>query len=322
MMLKNDPFALIFSAGDVATQLTCLEFFGLADSLRAKECLLALVRQQRSDGAHPSGFDSAQWGMLETVRHTLLLLQVGLPADGLNVHSAVRFVLRQQRADGGWCENPDLALPPERFWLSTQRSITWLTADVVELLRQAGSGEDAGCQAALSWLRAMQNRRGAWPSRAWDPEEHPDDSGDPDATSQIGFLMGDLYGQDEPVYARAQELFEGYLDQAVQEVERGYRIRPRDGQRVDLDVYDLTHLLLSWPLDPPRRIRHGYDTGDARVRRMMEALVGIQRADGGWRPFWAEESCPVYTVLAVKALVLSGALEQEKLQAAVSAYAA
>jgi hypothetical protein len=320
--LKNNPFALVFAAGDAATQLTCLEFFGLGDSPRAKECLLALVRQQRSDGAHPSGFDMAQWGMLETVRHTLLLLQVGLPVDGLNVRSAVRFVLRQQQPDGGWCENPDLALPPERFWLSTQRSITWLTADVVELLRRAGLGEDARCQAALSWLRAMQNQRGAWPSQAWDPKEHPDESGDPDATSQIGFLMGDLYGEDDPAYAKARELFEGYLDQAAQEVEQGYRIRPRDGQRVDLDVYDLTHLLLSWPLDPPRRIQRGHDTGDPRVRRMMEALVAIQRADGGWRPFWAEESCPVYTVLAVKTLVLSGALEQENLQAAVSVYAA
>jgi hypothetical protein len=167
----------------------------------------------------------------------------------------------------------------------------------------------------------MQNRRGAWPSRAWDPEEHRDDPGDPDATSQIGFLMGDLYGEHDPAYAKARELFEGYLDQSAQQVEQGYRIRPRDGQRVDLGVYDLTHLLLSWPLDRPHRIQRGYDIRDARVRRMMEALVAIQRRDGGWRPFWAEESCPVYTVLAVKTLVLSGALAREDLQAVASAYA-
>jgi hypothetical protein len=83
----------------------------------------------------------------------------------------------------------------------------------------------------------------------------------------------------------------------------------------------LTHLLLSWLLDPPRRFQSGYDAGDPRVKRMMEALVDIQREDGGWRPFWAEESSPVYTVLAVKALILSGALARKDLEGDVKAYA-
>jgi len=78
---------------------------------------------------------------------------------------------------------------------------------------------------------------------------------------------------------------------------------------------------LSWLLDPPRRFQSGYDASDPRVKRMMEALVEIQRKDGGWRPFWAEESDPVYTVLAVKVLILSGMLVRQDLEADVKACA-
>ena len=54
---------------------------------------------------------------------------------------------------------------------------------------------------------------------------------------------------------------------------------------------------------------------------MMEALVGIQRKDGGWRPFWTEESSPVYTALAIKVLILSRMLAREDLEDDVKAYA-
>ena len=55
---------------------------------------------------------------------------------------------------------------------------------------------------------------------------------------------------------------------------------------------------------------------------MMDALVNIQREDGGWRPFWSQESSPVYTLLALKVLVLSGMLAQENLNHDVKAYVA
>jgi hypothetical protein len=93
--------------------------------------------------------------MQETVRHTLLLLKVGMPAACVNVNSAVQFVLRNQNPDGGWCENPVLEIPPQMTWLSNERSITWLTADAVEVLRSVGQGEQPPCQAALTGLRAM-----------------------------------------------------------------------------------------------------------------------------------------------------------------------
>jgi len=321
MKLKHNPFPLIFAQGDEATKLACLEFLGLTDSPRAKGCLLDLIKQQRSNGSFPSRLDPENWGMRETVRNTLLLLKVGLPTKGANVDSAVQFILSRQRPDGGWSENPSLDIPPWMVELSNEKSVTWITADVVELLRQVEMGECRECKTALEWLRAMQNRHGGWYCYSGSIGDQRDATGDPDSTAQITFLMGELYGEDDPVYLRGRGLFETHLDECVQDVDRGYRIRLRDGQREELDGYTLTHLLLSWLLDQPRRIQSGYDTSDPRVKRMMEALVGIQREDGGWRPFWSEESSPVYTALAVKVLVLSGMLARDDLEAAVKAYA-
>ena len=52
----------------------------------------------------------------------------------------------------------------------------------------------------------------------------------------------------------------------------------------------------------------------------METLVGIQRPDGGWYPFFDDASAPVYTVLAVKALILSGALPREDMTACLTRF--
>jgi squalene cyclase len=321
MKLKYDPFPLIFTQGDEATKLACLDFFGLSDSPPAKECLLKLIKQQRSDGAFPSSLDPENWGTRETVRNTLLLLKVGLPPEGLNIDSAMRFILGHQHPDGGWSENPSLVIPPEKVELSNERGITWITADVVELLHQVGVGECPECKAALEWLRAMQNQHGGWYSYSGSIGDQRGSTGDPDSTAQITFLMGEIFGEDDPVYLRGRELFERHFDECAQDVERGYRIKLRDGERVGLDAYTLTHLLLSWLLDPPRRIQSGYDVSDPRVKQMMEALIEIQREDGGWRPFWSEEISPVYTALAVKVLILSGMLARDDLEGAVKAYA-
>ncbi len=252
--------------------------------------------------------------MQETVRTALLLLEVGLLPEGVNVNSAASFILKHQNPDGGWCENRALRLPPERTWLSNRRSITWLTADVVRLLRALQMGDTPECKAAVEWLKSMQNQDGSWPSLAGDADNLENSTGDPDSTAQIAFLMGEIYGEGDSAYLKGRSLFERYLDECAQDVERGYRIRLRDGEKEGLDVYHLTHLFLSWLLDSPRRIQSGYDATDPRVGEMMKALVQIQGEDGGWRPFWSEQSCPTYTVLAVKVLSLTGTVPTQGLK--------
>ena len=321
MRLKGDPFALIFERGDEATRLACLALFDLADTPQWNACLVRLLKQQDADGAFPSQLAPESWGIQETVRYALLLLMVGMPVKGINVSSAVQSVLRNQNPDGGWCENPALEIPPHMTWLSNQRSITWLTADVVELLRGVGQGEQPRCQAALTWLRAMQNHQGGWPSVAEEATGQGDDLGDPDATAQITFLMGEIYGREDPAFQRGKRLFERHLDACARDAQRGYWIRARDGERQEIEVYTLTHLLLSSLVDPPRRLQGGYDMSDPRVRKILEALIEIQGQDSGWRPFFAEESSPLYTVLAVKVLILSGAIPREDLLDVVEPYA-
>jgi hypothetical protein len=152
----------------------------------------------------------------------------------------------------------------------------------------------------------MQNRHGGWPSVAKETAGQADGRGDPDATAQITFLMGEIYGQEDHVFQRGKRLFEHYLDECARDAERGYWIRARDGEWEEIEVYTLTHLLLSSLLDAPRRLQGGYDVGDPRVGRILEVLVEIQGQDGGWRPFFLKGSSPLYTALAVKVLVLGG----------------
>jgi hypothetical protein len=321
MRLRHDPFPLIFTRGDEATNLVMLQLFDLEESPQAHHCLLELIKQQREDGGFPSQFDAEQWGMRNTIRNAVLLLKAGLPPEGVNVGCAVQFILNHRRPDGGWSENPRLALPAQQTWLSSKRSIVWLGADAVDLLRQVGRGESLACQEALQWLRVTQSTRGGWPSLTPEPGDQEKVTDDPDTTAQVTFLMGEVFGADDPAYLRGRELFEGYVDRCSQDATQGYRIAVRDGSRQPIDVYHLTHLLLSWLLDSPRRIQRGYNTDDPRVRRMMEALIDIQGKDGGWQPFFAEESSPLYTALAVRALVLSGMLKRRDLRPYIEPYA-
>ncbi len=320
MKLKHSPFPLIFTRGDEPTRLWCLQALGLEDSPQAKDCLLNLLMRQRSDGAFASAFDSSEWGMRETIRNALLLAKLGLSPNALNLSAAVQFVLHHQNADGGWCENPALDIPPfVQTFLSNLLSVSWLTADAVDLLRQSGCGESLQCQAAVQWLRSRQNPHGGWPSVA--RESPPDATGDPDASAQIAFMMREIAGEDAPVFVKGRELFERNLGDVDRDVQRGFRVRAVDGQRQAMEVYGLTLLLLSWLGDAPRRIERGYDMSDQRVARMMEMLIAVQGEDGGWTPFWAEESSPVYTALAVRVLILTGALQLADLAGDAAIYA-
>jgi hypothetical protein len=321
MNLNYNPFPLIFSQGNTSTQLVCLDFFGLRESLRAQRCLQELLEHQQPDGAFPSGLDPSHWGMQETIRNTLLLLKVGVSSEGERAQTAVRFILEHQRADGGWCENPELVIPPEQVWLSNQRSVTWLTADAVSLLQKAGIAAQSEYQSAVSWLRSMQNQEGGWPSRDRECHDPQSSSSDPDSTAQITFLMREFFGENDPAYRRGKVLFEGYLDERAIDAERGYWVREEDGVKGELEVYYLTHLFLSWLLDPEWRFRHGYDIRDPRVERIMDTVVKLQNVDGGWTPFWAKSSSSVYTVIAIKVLVLSGILNGESLVPDIHYYA-
>ncbi len=46
-------------------------------------------------------------------------------------------------------------------------------------------------------------------------------------------------------------------------------------------------------------------------------MIKIQREDGGIRPFWSQESDPLYTGLVLKIFLWVGAMEREKIKSTI-----
>lgn len=294
--LRYDALKFVFERGDEVAQLHLLQFLGVLDTRKGKDLVLHLLGLQMPSGGFPSRFDERTEGIRETCRYTLLLLKCGVPHDRLNIQAAVDFLLRHQREGGGWSENPALRIPEKVVELSTTQSITWLTGDIIVLLRAVGLGESEACLRALNWLREMQNEDGGWPMFKRDRFR-----ADPDSTAQILFMMRGIYGEDDEAWLRGVGFFERSLDEVAADAQKGHYTAP-DGKRRENDIYHLTHLLLASLVDSAGRIEAGYDLTDERVRRIVQAIFDTQREDGGWRPFFTEESSPTYTVLTLKLL--------------------
>lgn len=299
--LRYDPLPLIMNRGGPANVLAVLDEAGLLASSLAREYLLALISRQRPDGGFPSTWDAAQHGVRETERAVRRLLHSGLGPDTLNVAAALRLLLQVQRPDGGWSENPALKLPPTALALSTTVGVTWLTAEVVQTVQEAGADEmTEHYWRALDWLYGWHCSDGGWP--ALEGQDQPD----PDSSALITFLLQDVYGENDPIVQQGRLYYERCLTRIAKDAQqRGYDVR---GERCGLDVYHLVDTVLE-----PRAAAAGYDVNDERVAHIVEAVVDIQRRDGGWRPFWLEESDPTYTAYTVRALVWVGALPREVL---------
>jgi hypothetical protein len=312
--LKHDPTALVFQQGDDSAKLHLLQLRDALDNKTGKDLLLNLQKTQMPSGGFPSRFDSKLEGVNETCKTTLLLLNCGIPHDKPNVQAAVTYLLRRQREDGGWSENPALTIPKQVTWLSQDQSITWLTADAIELLRRSRYGQSEACTKALQWLRGMQAPDGGWPMyRRTQFHE------DPDSTAQILFLMREIYGETDPAWLKGVKKIEKILCQQAEEAAKGSGVTAT-GQRREVDIYDLTRVLISSLVDPRRRIDAGYDLSDPRVKKIVDAIFRSQLEDGGWRPFWSERGDPTYTVLTLKLLVWFEAIDVEPLRMQVLAH--
>lgn len=307
--LRCNPVEFVFQQGDEVTKLHLLQFLGMLETKKGKDLVLHLLKSQMPSGGFPCKFHEETEGVRETCRNALLLLKCGFPHDRLTIQSAVNYLLKNQRENGGWSENPELTIPEEVVELSTVQGVTWLTADIIELLRNAGLGKSDQCIKALNWLREMQNQDGGWPMFKEDGFR----GSDPDSTAQILFMMKEIYGEDDVVWLKGIRLFEKFLDKVAIDVKRGY-YTARNGEKRENDIYHLTHLLLSSLVDSKRRIEAGYNLNDVRVNKIVQAILKSQREDGGWRPFWTRESDSAYTVLTLKLLVWLDAVSPEELK--------
>lgn len=313
--LLYDPAKFVLRHSDEVAKLHLLQFLDMLETKKGKDLILYLLTSQTSSGCFPSEFSEETGGIRETCRNTLLLLKCRIPYDRLNIQSAVDYLLKHRHKNGGWSENPDLKIPDRVVELSNVQGITWLTADVIRLLRCVGLDRSEQCTKALNWLRKMQNPDGGWSMFKGDQFS----GSDPDSTAQILFLINEIYGDGDAVWLKGVKLFEKFLDEVTVDVEKGYYIAP-NGERRENDIYHLTHLLLSSLVDSKRRIEAGYDLKDVRVNKIVQAILKSQREDGGWRPFWVQDSDPTYTVLALKLLMWLGALKPEELKRQVATY--
>ena len=309
MEFRYDPIPFIFKKGDTFTKLCVLEMVDLWNTPIGKGLLLDLLKTQKKDGGFPSQIDSNFSGVKETERTARLLLKCGMPKDGLILASCMRFLAKNQTEDGGFRENPKINLPEKVIELSNQKNVTWLTADMVDLFRQMGQENTKACQKAINWLRKMEIPEGGWGLFEEDEEI------DPDSSAQITFLMKDLLGEEDTLYKRGIALFEKHLDQIAQDAQAGFWYRK--GEREENDIYHLTHLLGQSFFSGKRGADAGYNIKDKRVKNILEAIIAIQREDGGFRPFWLKKSDPLYAGLVLKILLWVGAMGKRKIKSMI-----
>ena len=198
--------------------------------------------------------------------------------------------------------------------MSTQKAVTWLTADIVDLLREFGLENTKACQKGIHWLRKTEVSGGGWGT--FEDEEQID----PDSSAQITFLMKDLFGEEDPLYKRGIALYEEHLTEVAKDAEAGFRYRERQKEEIERseihrnDIYHLTHLLGQSLFFGKRSADAGYDLKEERVEKIAKAIIETQREDGGWRPYWSKKSDRPYTALVLKIFFWIGALQKKKIK--------
>jgi hypothetical protein len=297
--LKHNPIPFIIKhAGDTA-KLSLLLKIGLLETKLAKDLLLTILKKQNPDGGFPNQFDKKASGLKTTYSTVFLLVRCGMPVQSFSVQGALSFILKQQRLDGGFAEARDVPIPEWMTWESKEKSVTYYTARVIELLHLMGMSDTEAFKRAVSWLRGMQHPDGTYP--VYEGSET-----DPDTTVGVTFLMRELYGEHDEVYKLGKERFEEYLTELAEDAERGYHFY--QGKREENDIYHLTRILHE-PV-----IAAGYDLRDPRVRKIITGICEAQQPDGGWRVFWTEGSDPSYSVYALELLLLLKAISEEEVR--------
>jgi len=309
MEFKYDPLPFIFEKGDSFTKLCVLEMVDLWRSALGTELLLDLLKIQKRDGGLPSMIDKKQGGVKETERAANLLLRCKMPKDGLALSSCMKFLLKHQTQEGGFRENPKLTIPKDMVELSNEKGVTWLTADMIDLLRQMKQENTKACQKAINWLRRMELPEGGWGAVEEDEEL------DPDSSAQITFLMKDLLGKEDTLYKRGMVLFREHLDQMAQNAEQGFYYLK--GEKRENEVYHLTYLLGQSIFSGKRGASAGYNVRNAKVKKILEGILSIQREDGGFRPYWSQESDPLYTGIVLRIFLWAKAMEKDQIKSTI-----
>jgi hypothetical protein len=292
--LKENPFPLVLNRGSSVSVLQALKLVDRIETAMGVRNLLQLISLQNTDGGFPNNLEPDSPSSIKiTYRAIRTLTQIGVSEHSRIVMSAVNWLLNQQENDGGWHENPAIAIPKQVTWESTIKGVTWYTCQIAKLLKELEMRETLAFQKALLFLEKTELPNGGWPPVDGSKEL------DPDSTVGIGNFLATIHGDSYPSFMRAKKIFEGRLTELVEKLEN---------ETID-DAYELTHLVFS---ETPN---HMYTLGDERVRKVLETLIEAQHEDGGWKTFYSGGKSDVgITVYALQLLVSHRIIKKETLQ--------
>jgi len=292
--LKKNPFPFILSKGD---PLSILQILTTIDRLGTKpgfSSLTALISIQNEDAGFPRNLQKGQPSSIKSTYRVLqALLRAGVDKRSYIMTSALDWLLKWQEIDGGWHENVAVILPEWMTWESTSQSVTWYTCQIGKLLQQLKMQNTKAFKKIIDFFVKSELPDGGWGAVVGR------DGPDPDSTAGIGDFLAPILGKKHPAISRTKKMFESNLANLLSKLEK---------EKVE-DAYELTHLVFESPSNLM------YQKGDRRIMALLEALVEVQRGDGGWLTFYSEGKSDVpITVFSLQVLVSHGIISESMLQ--------
>ena len=292
--LKANPFPFILSKGD---PLSILQIQTSIDRLGTQpgfDNLAAVISLQNKDGGFPRNLQKNQPSSVKTTYRVLRgLHNAAVDKHSFLMTSALDWLLKWQEIDGGWHENIAVKLPEWMTWESTNQSVTWYTCQIGKLLQQLKMQNTKAFRRIVDFFIESELSSGGWSAVVGL------EGADPDSTTGIGEFLALILGRKNPAVSRARRMFESTLTKLLDKLKK---------ERIE-DAYELTHLVFE---TPPNLM---YQRKDGRIRTLLEALVNVQRKDGGWLTFYSEGKSDVpITVFSLQVLLSHGVLSKHALQ--------
>jgi squalene cyclase len=276
--LHTDAVAFVLEHGNVYDKLYLYRTFGrAADQLLVAE----LLNLQSPDGGWPWMMHTGVPSSVVTAARTLeLLLKAGLAPSDHPATDATCFLLALQRSDGGWSESQALAgqIPGDMPWISTAHSMTYATADVVNVLMNTEYAKRAPVNKAVAFLRRTQNDDGGWSPHVGQNSPPGTDIASMDVIVKALVLAGE--GKQSAILRWAAEAI----------------VTNWEDWKYPACAASALNVML----------RIGYQPDDPHVRGLVTSLVESQQDDGGWSPLAAGPSDPGQTAYCVKQLMKCG----------------
>jgi len=273
-ILKYDPIPTIFERGNSYHKLKALSFLAGRDGNRLLGLLDNINSSQNADGGWPW---LGRWEFDEKIPSSITdtayflppLIDAGVDTNSEEIKRASAFLLKAQRDDGGWAENPELhkTMWESWTWFSVDHSVTWITGLVIKALLKSGHPPDApAIVKAVGFLKSMQNEEGGWPSHIGVPEPGSTEMWTMEEVVSTLLSCGET--KDSEIIRKAESAILNHRGRWQEPVEN------------PLGVF----LML------------GYDREHEYVAECIRHLLENQKEDGGWGFYNEWNSSPDQTV--------------------------